>query len=98
MTQSLMPPDYEVSNPVGNTVELLRGGTKIPSIKVKINYTDLGRKNKYAEEYDINLGSFLFEKKVVDKSEYDFIESISKSLAKIQEDLSSFLRRSREPR
>jgi hypothetical protein len=88
MKQPFMPPDFEVSNLIGVTFEVLRANTTIPPIKVKIKYTDLERKNSYREEYEINLASYLFKKKVVDKNEQDFLESISKSLEKIEKHVS----------
>lgn len=87
MTQLFMPPEYEVSNLIGNAWEVLNSKTAIPTIKVKSSYKDLEGK-KYWEEYNIDLSSYIFEKRVVDHSERHYLELISKSLEKIQKNIS----------
>jgi hypothetical protein len=87
MTQLFMPPMYEVSNLIGTTFEVLNSNTVMPTIKAKISYTDLEKK-KYKEEYNIDLSSYIFNKRIVDHNERHYLELISKHLENIHKDIS----------
>jgi hypothetical protein len=59
-----MPPDYEIRNPIGVTVPILElpGDKKI--FNVFIEYCD-SEKNRYKENYHIDLNSYVFKEKIV---------------------------------
>ena len=86
LDQSFMPPNFEIRNPVSSTIDVLKLDKPKQLFQVKLTYTD-SEANEYSDQYSINLGSYVFDKKVMDQTIEHHVESISKTLKDISERL-----------
>jgi hypothetical protein len=89
LEQSFMPPDFEIRNPVSTTIDVLELDKQNQVFQVKLRYED-SEAHEYSDQYSINLGSYVFDRKVMDYTIEHHVESISKTLKEISEQLKKF--------
>ena len=90
LSQSFMPPRFEVRNPVGVTPDIISRGDKEKVFHVHIEYTD-AQGIPYSDSYDIDLSSYVYKSKVVQQDFEYYVKSISESLRGINEQLKKFI-------
>jgi Ca2+/Na+ antiporter len=86
LTQSFMPPQFEVRNPVGLTPNIVKLDPAQKLFRVSIKYND-SQGVQYSDEYGIDLNSYVYHRKVVQHDLEHYLKGISESLKNINENL-----------
>jgi len=91
-SQSFMPPEFEVRQPVALTPAVLKLDSSEKVFKVSLHYCD-SQGVTYSDKYDINLGSYVQAKGIVQHDLKHYLKSISDNI----KDISEYAKKNKQP-
>jgi hypothetical protein len=86
LRQPFMPPESEVRNFVSSTIKVLSDKSAPKKFKVGIRYKD-SEDRPYSDSYEIDLETYVFDKKFLQYDVKHYLRTVSETLEKINESI-----------
>lgn len=96
LSQKFIPPDYEIKNIIGKTMNILELNEEDKKIEVNINYFDSDN-NEYNKSYEIDLNNAISKQKIVqDHRPVYYFKKISENLNEMRKSIEQLKHQEKE--